>query len=281
MRKLLMTILWLTSVSSAFAQYWEAGLMGGITGYSGDLQHSRLEISSMRPAAGLTARYNFSPIWAARAQLLYGGIAGSDATAIREGLRSRNLSFTNQIIELSAQMEWNIMAFNILEGQKHSPYLFAGVGVFYHNPRAQYQGKTYSLRSLGTEGQTLEGGKKYLPVSASFPIGGGVRFAMGYKYVLGFEFGMRPTLTDYLDDVGKFYPNIAVLAEKDPIAAALSFRTPEFYNQQLDYPAQGAARGGKFPLDFYFFSGVTFTMNLASRTQLEYNQTYREFWRSN
>lgn len=280
MRKLLIAALWLMSVTCAFAQYWEGGIMAGFTGYSGDLQHSYLELGSLGPSAGLVARYNMSPLWAVRGQVLYGRISGSDKTAIREGLRSRNLSFDNQIIELSAQAEWNIMAFNILEGQKHSPYLFAGVGVFYHNPTAVYDGTKYSLRTLGTEGQLLEGGSKYLPVSASFPIGGGIRFAFGYKYVLGIEFGLRPTLTDYLDDVGKSYPDLALLAEQNPIAAALSFRRPEFYNQQLDYPAAGSQRGGKY-WDYYFFSGVTFTVNLAEKNQLEYNQTYREFWRSN
>jgi hypothetical protein len=281
MRKLLMAALWLVSLTNAFGQYWEAGVMAGFTGYSGDLQHSRLEVGSFGPSAGLVARYNMSPLWALRGQVLYGRFSGTDKTAIREGLRARNLSFQNQVIELSAQAEWNLMAFNILEGQKQSPYLFAGLGIFYHNPTAIYDGKKYSLRNLGTEGQTLEGGKKYLPISAAFPIGGGLRFAFGHKYVLGFEFGTRITLTDYLDDVGRYYPDLSTLAEKDPIAAALSFRKPEFYNQQLDYPAAGSARGGKFPIDFYFFSGITFTMNLADKTQLEYNQTYREFWRSN
>ncbi len=280
MRKLLIAALWLTSISGAFAQYWEGGLLAGFTGYSGDLQHSRLEVRSFGPSVGVMARYNFSPLWSARGQVLYGRISGTDATAIREGLRSRNLSFQNQIIEISGQAEWNLMAFNILEGQKQSPYLFAGLGIFYHNPTAIYDGKKYSLRNLGTEGQNLEGGKRYLPISAAFPIGGGLRFAFGYKYVLGIEFGTRITLTDYLDDVGKSYPDLAALAEKDPIAAALSFRKPEFYNQQLDYPAAGSARGGKFPIDFYFFSGVTFTMNLATKNELEYSQTYREFWRS-
>lgn len=280
MRKLLMATLWLTSITCAFAQYWEGGVMAGFTGYSGDLQHARLEVGSFGPSAGLIARYNVSPLWSVRGQVLYGRFSGTDATSVREGLRSRNLSFQNQVIELSAQAEWNLMAFNILEGQKQSPYLFAGLGIFYHNPTAVYDGKKYSLRNLGTEGQTLEGGKKYLPISAAFPIGGGIRFALGQKYVLGFEFGTRITLTDYLDDVGRYYPDLSALAEKDPIAAALSFRRPEFYNQQLDYPATGSTRGGKFPIDFYFFSGVTFTMNLADKNELEYNQTYREFWRS-
>lgn len=280
MRKLLIVAIWLMSFGCVSAQYWEGGVMAGFTGYSGDLQHSYLEVGSLGISAGFVARYNVSPLWAVRGQLLYGRISGSDKTAIREGLRARNLSFDNQIIELSAQAEWNIMAFNILEGQKHAPYLFAGVGVFYHNPTAVYDGTKYSLRPLGTEGQLLEGGSKYLPVSVAFPIGGGIRFAFGYKYVLGVEFGLRPTLTDYLDDVGKSYPDLALLAEQNPIAAALSFRRPEFYNQQLDYPVVGSQRGGKY-LDFYFFSGVTFTMNLAEKNQLEYNQTYREFWRSN
>ena len=39
-------------------------------------------------------------------------------------------------------------------------YLFAGVGGFYFDPKAQFQNTWVRLKPLGTEGQGLEGGAR-------------------------------------------------------------------------------------------------------------------------
>ena len=95
--------------------------------------------------------------------------------------------------------------------------MFFGAGVFYHNPKAYYQGEWYSLPALQTEGTA------YDKISFSFPIGGGVSFAIGRYHNFGWELGWRPTLTDYLDDVsGSYLPRDQFTY---PVALALSDRS--------------------------------------------------------
>ena len=100
--------------------------------------------------------------------------------------------------------------------------------------------------------------------------------ALGKKLNLGFELGFRQTFTDYLDDVSGNYPDLSKLAEKDPIAAKFSFRTPELFKSSLEFPS-GLKRGDSYKFDMYFFSGITLTFNLADKSKMEFNERYRNF----
>ncbi|HIA13207.1 MAG TPA: hypothetical protein EYN69_14245, partial [Flavobacteriales bacterium] len=101
--------------------------------------------------------------------------------------------------------------------------------MFWHNPKAKYQGKWEALQPLGTEGQgVILGLKQYNRVQAQLSSGLGFYYTFKRKWRLGWELGTRWTFTDYLDDVSTRYVDPALLQDGTPtgdMAAALSNRT--------------------------------------------------------
>ena len=79
------------------------------------------------------------------------------------------------------------------------PYIFAGVGVTYSNPKGKLDGTKHALRPIMTEGV------KYSPLHIVLPSGIGVKYKVNYLFDLALEITYRFTFTDYLDDVSGFY----------------------------------------------------------------------------
>ena len=120
-----------------------------------------------------------------------------------------------------------------------TPYIFGGVGIFHHNPRAKVPeldrngnpldqaGEWYPLRKLGTEGQLSEHYdiKKYSVVQPSFPVGLGIRAELDKRWDFEFEIGYRFLLTDYIDDVSGQYVDLGAL--DNDFARTMSDRSRE------------------------------------------------------
>ena len=125
------------------------------------------------------------------------------------------------------------------------------------NPKTNYNGQEVELRSLGTEGQgTSENSKGYYSLTQlCLPVGVGVKLSLGKVVGLNFEFGIRKSFADYLDDVGsESYADPAVLAaENGPLSAALSNRSGTPYGN----------RGNSSTKDWYVFSGMMITFRLG------------------
>ena len=148
-------------------------------------------------------------------------------------------------------------------------YFFGGVGIFYYNPKGKYtDGNWYALRPLHTEGQGLPGGgKSYGPISVCFPLGLGAKIALDQRWSLGIEYGIRYTLTDYIDDVsGKYYDNNAIKAKYGNIAAYFADPSLLKYPAELGGNASGAwqsaagqERGNPKYNDAYMF--MSFNVN--------------------
>lgn len=259
------------------AQYMEVGILGGFSQYQGDLQHG-YEPRENHAAFGAYARYNLSRHIALKAQFSQITLSGNDATQRRTNTFefNRNLSFQSKLYELSAQGELNITKFDIRDGHTTAPYIFGGVGLIYHNPQAEKDGKWYDLQALGTEGQTLEGGKKYSKLNIAFPLGAGLKVSINERINVGVEFGYRFTLTDYLDDVSGVYPNLALLEEQNPIASQLAFRSPEILPQLAGNPV-GKPRGNPTDKDSYFMGSVTISFNLVDGYDLEFDERLKKF----
>ncbi|MFZ2900283.1 MAG: DUF6089 family protein [Saprospiraceae bacterium] len=238
-------------------QTLEAGLFAGISTYFGDLQQVRFEKDEAHPAWGGFLRYRPSPRWAFKGHFYKGQISGSDANYTGLNIRKRNLSFRSPVLEAGLQTELSLARFGERESFKASPYIFSGLSVFYFNPQAPFNGGWVALQPLGTEGQGLpQYPEPYKLVQVSIPLGVGFQFAVAQAVFFGFELGFRKTFTDYLDDISSTYPDLALLASHNPMAAELSFRSPEFTGQELPLPS-GEVRGDPDTLDMYFFGGFT------------------------
>jgi hypothetical protein len=187
--------------------------MVGASFYLGDL--NSIPFRDAKFAGGLIYRYNFTPRIALKANILFGKIATSDEknhSLLKDAngnylwdYKERGLSFSSPLTEISTQLEINFFnVYNVDYKNQISPYLFGGVAVFSFNPQAVYQEQTYYLQPIGTEGQGREGmKKKYALTGFAIPFGIGFKANIGKYVCVGAEWGLRFTLTDYLDEIGR------------------------------------------------------------------------------
>jgi opacity protein-like surface antigen len=176
----------------------------GITGFKD------LEFKLTRPSFAIGYRYYLSPMFAVKGDLTYALLSGDDALTEERFRNNRNLHFRSQAIDVSARIEFyplgeyfgHIYSNNGVRGskvRKVSPYVFFGVGGFWFNPKAKYNGEWIALQPLATEGV------EYKKIAISMPFGAGVKYALSKKMSIGIEFCLRYTSTDYIDDVSANY----------------------------------------------------------------------------
>lgn len=213
------------------------GDLGGRDKIGKDYSYADLELSLTRPSATVGYRYRLAKNFGWRTDFNYMRLWGKDALTQEIYRNNRNLSFRTNIFEVSTNLEfaWYINKggnrYHIKNTRKrrykssnHYIYVFGGVGGFYFNPKAQYDGNWYALQPLSTEGQGLPGGpKKYMRFSVSIPMGLGYRLSLNREWTIGIEYNFRKTFTDYIDDVhGTYYDNATIYQLKGKVAAELA-----------------------------------------------------------
>ena len=154
---------------------------------------------------------------------------------------ARNLQFRNTIFELSGTAIFDLIRNHgfYVKRALFTPYIFAGVAVFHHNPQAKVPafdlngiplenaGDWVDLHPLGTEGQNNDASdvEAYHKVQFSIPAGFGVRLKLNKNFDLAFEMGYRILFFDYIDDVSSEYPDYGLL--DSDLARTLSGRAGE------------------------------------------------------
>ncbi len=293
----------LGSYSQGFRKFkpeWEVGGMFGTANYLGDLGGGKtpakpwlldLQLKRTKLSFGAFGRYADNPLYAFRANLAYGRISGDDRITEYGNRRFRNLHFRSDIIELSVVTElslsWLFQKY-VLDGifnkgiaswgfrkggwgRKskvrifYNVYGFLGFGVFYHNPKAEYQGEWHALQPLGTEGQGIIPGKdKYKKIQPAIPYGLGFSMLFNERYRVGLEIGWRKTFTDYLDDVSGDYADVDLIrAAYGDVAAALSNRKAEYTNDRRELNT--SIRGDPTHKDWYFFTHLVFSYKFRKK----------------
>ncbi len=271
----------------AEAQRWkrfkmEVGLNLGVTNFLGDLggnsegdgtRFGDFQFAHTRPAFGGWFKYRFHNRFAIKGNLLYGRLYATDENDKNEIRQRRNLDFRSPVIELSGQVEFYFLKEKIgaayrIKGVKgygssnFSGYLFAGVGLIYFDPHGTDQNGTWvKLAPLNTEGQGLPGGPKdYSRVTVTFPMGFGFKYNFSREWGIAFEYGLRMTPSDYLDDASTTYydPN-AIEAAYGPLAKEMSDKRlhPSRFNGEGN-------RGNNARKDAYMFGFLTLTYRIKS-----------------
>ncbi len=248
------------------AQYLELGAAAGLSNYLGDLSLNSQKVLMRNSgfSGAVFGRYNFNALLATRLQLNYLSVRGSDALATDDVIRQRNLSFEADVVELALIGELNVPGYNPYNFERPlSPYLFAGIGAFYFNPAAVFNGRKTALRPLATEGQGLPGRPSpYGAISLAVSLGAGIKYAITDKLNLGVELGARMTFTDYLDDVGGTYMSYPeLLAAKGELSAALGNRSGELQGGEPVIVPTGTPRGDNNPRDWYFSTVLSLSYN--------------------
>lgn len=251
-------------------RYNTLGISLNALNYYGDLapkpSQFSTDVSFTRPAVGITFSHRFGPRYTLTGSFMYGTLSGADSESADaedagNGLYryQRNLSFRNRIKELSVVASFDLFSnmATYISRVKWTPYAFAGVAGFLHNPQAlapatdlngnplPEAGTWVNLQSLGTEGQKASlaegdmnsGIKPYKKFQAAIPFGLGVRFRLNEVLDLSAELGFRYLFTDYIDDVSKNYVDLGVFGD-DELAKAMSYRSNEIVDPSLLTPTQ-------------------------------------------
>lgn len=247
----LLGILFLTSqVSFGQMRGWELGGWVGATNYFGDL-NTDWRLNRTHVAGGLGARYNFNDRLCLRIGGNIGSLSAYDSDSRNVYENRRNLHFRTLITDATMQFEFNFMPY--VHGHReyfYTPYLFAGPTVFFFNPQAEYEGKWYDLRDMGTEGQFK--GEEYSSTQLAINYGIGFKVDLSYRWSINVELSGRKLFTDYLDDVSTVYPDLRdVEALRGETAAELSDRSTEPKIGQ-----QGRQRGNGKSNDMYAMAGI-------------------------
>lgn len=258
--KIFLFFLITTACNPTFGQRWELGLNAGGASYMGDLnQYNLVKISGV--AAGAFAKLNLSPRIALGLHYTFGQIAAADSQSDNSQFITRNLSFYTPLHEISLITEFNFFDMFRVNAKKYSPYVFIGIGDLFFDPRADYNGNTYSLSALKTEGQ----GESYATSTIVIPYGAGVKYRMSEQFNLFSQVGFRVPLTDYLDDVSGNYPDKSLWGNTNGALtrSALSDRSGEQNGIYLGVP--GTQRGDYRKRDSYMFASIGISYTFASR----------------
>ncbi len=203
MNKLMAVLVLLALPMLGFSQnYWEVTLSPGGIVYFGDLTVPDVTFQQTHLGGQLSVKRYYHGEHAIRINALYGTISGADKNYDRNSLR--NNSFEGQLAEFSLMGELD------LKGRKRytkklgyqrtfSPYLLAGFSGIYCKPEVTY-GQPDS-KDLNVD---------YPSWHFGMPVGGGVKFDTNERLFFGLEFGLRLTLSDYLDGTqasGNAYKN--------------------------------------------------------------------------
>jgi hypothetical protein len=204
-----------------FKKHSSISFGAGSSHYIGDL----LPVGGLPTAGAQSIRWNvganitrhLSPNFSANLGLNYIRIAGDDnyfpAVGSWDANSFRNLHFRNDIKEMSLVGIYEIGGNpeNNLKRNVVSPYVYLGVSGILHSPDAREvalidaSGNPIQGSWLSDKGESLQNylneGVEYSLFGVSIPFGFGVRYKLSNSLDLGFDFGFRVALTDYLDDV--------------------------------------------------------------------------------
>lgn len=257
------------NANAQFIEKSDFGIIVGGGNYIGDI-NPKYNFYNTKLMVGAIYRYNINPRWAVRGNFLFGSVAANDM----DFDNIRNLSFESKINEISAICEFNFFDYQI-GSRKHklSPYIFGGIGVFFMNPKALIENRITNLteyvelKPLTTEGQGMEGfDSPYSLTQISIPFGLGVKFSVNKFISIGFEWGLRKTFTDYIDDVSKDYVDRATLLEwSGELGLSASDRTNEILENT--YNPTGSMRGNPETKDWYQFFGFMVTAKIPHRAK--------------
>jgi hypothetical protein len=247
--QLVLVVIMAIPLGSTAQSTLEIGAFGGGSYYLGDLNPA-MHFSQTQMAYGGVARYNINNRWTVKASFYHGKVKGNDAKT--KAVANRDLNFLTRIndISLVAEFSW----FDYFTGSNKSyftPYIFAGISYFMFKPQTI---SGVDLQPQGTEGQNtgFDGRSPYSLNSFALPFGFGVKYSVNKRIGLAFEWGMRKTLTDYIDDVSTTYAS-----NPDAIADPTQSHTA------------GMQRGDSSKNDWYNFTGITVTykFNLQDKTK--------------
>ncbi len=228
-------------------QYTKVGFSVNAMNYFGEVAPTSSFVSTdikfTRPGFTIFGSHRIGPRYTVEAAFSWGTVSSSDFKSANPDDDQavfryvRNLSFRNRISELSTVFiaDWFENNATYISRINLTPYAFAGLSVFHHDPQARVNeesslpeaGSWVKLKPLGTEGQFSEKYNldTYSNWQISIPFGLGVRYRLNQVLDLSFQFGFRFLFFDYIDDISGNYVDLGEL--DSDLARELSDRSQE------------------------------------------------------
>ena len=186
MRYLTLLIIAFFSIQLSSAQINEFGIFVGGSNFIGDVGATDY-IAPKQLAFGAIYKWNRSKRHSYRVSLTFTELEGDDNNSDDPSRQIRDYKFNNNILELSAGMEFTFFDFDLHNGGTVStPYLYSGVSVakhdnFFFNPDGTIEDEDTTSYAFG------------------IPIVLGYKVAVSTDFILAFEIGARYTFSDELD----------------------------------------------------------------------------------
>lgn len=183
-----LTIFIITVLSSAFchSQIHEIGIFAGGSNFIGDVGATKY-ISPNQPAFGGIYKWNRSPRHSFRFSVIFSDLEGIDADSDDPRRIERDYSFTNNILELSAGIEFTFLDFNLHQvGKKSTPYLYTGVTA-----------SSFDNYYFNNNGERIS--ENTSSIAYGIPMVVGYKTKLTNKLIFALEIGARYTFTDELD----------------------------------------------------------------------------------
>jgi hypothetical protein len=271
---------------SANKQYLAIGGNIGAGNYFGDLAPNphigSFSLTKTRPSFGIHVSKRIHPNISWRGNFGWVRLSGDDfISADPDDISGRyrylrNAHFRNDVKELSTTLTVDFFGNNgtHLRRRDWNPYVFGGIGIFHHNPRAvapegtDQAGRWVALQPLRTEAQGQPGyNRPYSLIQPSIPLGIGIKYRLTDELDLAFEIGYRFLFTDYIDDVsGPMFPNIEDV--QPGLARAMAFRSAEENAAAYGRPRDYRRVAESLNLDERTEGGVTYIRGYAGRNQI-------------
>lgn len=187
MRNFVLLVFSLFTIQNMSAQTYEFGVFFGGSNVIGDIG-SRNYLPPNQMAFGGIVKWNRSPRHAFRASVIYANIEGVDAKSSDPRRQLRNYTFRNNLLEISAGIEFTFLDFNLHDNltYKSTPYLYSGISTAYHN--------NYYFNGAGAYVDEDTSSWAY-----------GIPMVLGYKaqitphFIFAAEVGARYTFSDEID----------------------------------------------------------------------------------
>ncbi|MEX2597733.1 MAG: hypothetical protein WEC59_12475 [Salibacteraceae bacterium] len=166
-------------------------------------------------------RYFVFKNFAARGSFTHAFARKNDKEILDEGRQNVRLDYQSTITEFAAMAEYHLIdettkgrrgkvrraRGGMSNGLNLGVSFFAGVGITYFRPYAEYFGKEVILRPI-SDPIPVNNRAEYKKTRLHFPVGAQVRIIATENWRVGFEAGYRLGLSDYMDYVsGAYYRN--------------------------------------------------------------------------
>lgn len=232
-----------------------------------------LEIVATRPSIQIGYGYNITEDITLMINGAWGILTGADSLTKEPFRHNRNITFKSNLWELALIGRYKILQeetagkrYKLRKVRGKKAFVFgiwveAGLGFFFFEPKAQYKGRWYKLRTLSTEGQGIKPGTKpYKNYSFAIPLNFGFTYSLDIKNRIELGVSWRKTFTDYIDDTStEYYDKEQIRAYKGDVAAYFSNPCICTEDWQKWSTKPGQQRGDPKDKDAYVLLYITYT----------------------